>query len=1084
MITLQAVRLVGWHFFEDATIRIGEATLFAGDNGSGKSTIVDAIQYALAANLGKVRFNAAAGEKKAGRSLDGYVRGKTGADSGEYLRGDSVAHVMLQFDRNGSIFCAGICAEAFQDEVQAREYPWIHEGAATADIAVRNADDRVLSGREFRDRLRDCGARVLDSKRDYNRELTMLLGVFRRNAEFNPWLEALVRSVSFSPLTSVDRFVCDYILDDRPVDVSAMKANLESYKEAEREADSAVRRVAVLSRARDTAAEWAKFERVLILQEYVRLRAEHASALRALETGERRAAELRATIDRLDDAMARRTEERARLETARREAEAALATNDAYRLRNALVDQRTAVERELSKARADVERYKLIAGQCAALLGRALSDDIPAELTAVEAERDELGRRGAESARQRAELENRIADAASELADLERGLPRYPAASIRLKDELEKAGLKAWIFAELLEVLDPDWQNATEGWLNTLRFAVLTEPDTFQRALEVYDGLPREVAGAALPNLARMRGARASNGSLAKLVGTESPYARLYADYILGEVMTATIATLKDHARAVTRECMSYSNHTANRIREEVYGRWYLGRAARERRLGELRALLGELRAQRDDLARQLTRQAEQAELLRRASTGLHDLRALAGAAAQASVLAEELATIEADIAVIDLSGVRELEARLAGYLRALAQTQTDMDHDRDERGRAQGKLEDVQQTIETDRQTLAGRLAAVEHFSSARDSILAECQAYWEERAAQASPEALAANYETAAKSIRTRQDQAADQYRKAIQEYNASFNALLEWDPALPDQAVALLRRLEDSELPAYREKIAKARGDAERQFKEHFVARLNEYVEDARESFKEINETLRVLSFGRDQYRFTLEERAERRGQLDVIRKAAAIESEEGTLFAAGPDSEDRRVVEKLFERILHNDLDSIEVRSLCDYRTYFSYDIKMKDTSTVDPRTGKALELSLARVIREKSGGEAQTPYYVAIAASFYRFFKDKPEETVRLALFDEAFNRMDDERIGRALEFFRRLGMQVITAVPTEKLETIAPWMDSIALVIRHGYHAVVHDYRASSAYSTIRTAPADPSTTAAGSSTAPASSAS
>ena len=182
--------------------------------------------------------------------------------------------------------------------------------------------------------------------------------------------------------------------------------------------------------------------------------------------------------------------------------------------------------------------------------------------------------------------------------------------------------------------------------------------------------------------------------------------------------------------------------------------------------------------------------------------------------------------------------------------------------------------------------------------------------------------------------------------------------------------------------------------------------------------------------------------------------MIRKAADISEIEGSLFAALATAEERRAVEALFERILRNELDSFEVRAICDYRTYFSYDIKLKDLTALDPKTGKPPELSLSKVIREKSGGEAQTPYYVAIAASFYRFYKEDPENTIRLVLFDEAFNRMDDERIGKALEFFRRLGMQVVTAVPTEKLETIAPYMDSIALVIRHGYQAYVRDFRA------------------------------
>ncbi len=84
--------------------------------------------------------------------------------------------------------------------------------------------------------------------------------------------------------------------------------------------------------------------------------------------------------------------------------------------------------------------------------------------------------------------------------------------------------------------------------------------------------------------------------------------------------------------------------------------------------------------------------------------------------------------------------------------------------------------------------------------------------------------------------------------------------------------------------------------------------------------------------------------------------------------------------------------------------------------------------------------------------MAIAASFYRFFKDD-DQAVRLVLFDEAFNKMDDDRIGNMLNFFKNMGIQVLTAVPTEKIETIAPHVDRINLILRKDYRACIRDYR-------------------------------
>ena len=75
----------------------------------------------------------------------------------------------------------------------------------------------------------------------------------------------------------------------------------------------------------------------------------------------------------------------------------------------------------------------------------------------------------------------------------------------------------------------------------------------------------------------------------------------------------------------------------------------------------------------------------------------------------------------------------------------------------------------------------------------------------------------------------------------------------------------------------------------------------------------------------------------------------------------------------------------------------------------------------------------------------------RVYKGAPG-AIRLVLFDEAFNKMDDERIGNMIGFFRKLSMQVVTAVPTEKIESIAPVVDRTNLVIRKNYKAFVRDY--------------------------------
>lgn len=1072
MITLRQARLVNWHYFRDETIRIGERSLISGDNGMGKSTIVDAIQYALAADLRKARFNQAAGDRRGGRDLAGYVRCKIGSDTTEYLRGDTVSHVMLQFDANGTTFTAAVCVEAFSDG-RCTERFWIGQGVRTDSVAVRDDKNKPLTWRQFKD-VMDCARTEFhESKREYLRSLTNRLGVFRRLSEYNPYLETFTRSVSFTPLVSVDRFVCDYILEERAVDIRTMKDNLESYKEAERHANATIRKIEVLKTISDLAEEYRKHRLNLIRQDYLKRLVDRMIVQEKLSRTAEKAQETEKLLARLSEELERNGNDRERLESELREVDAALARDDNHNLYSSLQDRIRSLERGREAAERKAERCDLLRSQCAALLegflsatGSSPSERSPADPESQEAAIDreiglmERARSDAERDSHEAQAalvaaENALRDCATELADLERGIRRFPESSRRLLDELKGHGIESWILAELAEVTNPDWADAVEGWLNTLRFAIIVAPDSFQTALGIYDAQPRSLGGVALPNIGKLRdrAERTRKGSLAEMTASDNPWAACYLKAILGDVMTADIASLKNYDKAITRECMGYSNHTATRVKEEVYREHWLGRAGREKRLEFLRAEALRLRAEREALAALERQAAERAKTLTQGIRSLYDAKPLVASAAEARRMTEELAAARQELAAIDISQSRDLEAKSAELRRRIRDTGADRDRLTEKRARAQTEQENLAKQSFLLQGEAAERERDFDDFRRAHEAELAGCEGYASDRLNAEPPERIAGNWDAARKGIETRAEKTLALYRRRVSEYGNQFNAMVSVEIEDGASLMETLERLESSELPAYRDRISRARQDAEKEFREHFIAKLNEYILEARESFREINATLKTLSFGHDQYAFTLEERADRRGQIRIVQKAAEITSYDGGLFEQIVDPDERRETEALFENIVNADLDSAELRSICDYRTYFSYDIRIRDTHSIDPTSGKAIELSLSRVLREKSGGEAQTPYYVAIAASFYRFFKDKPDNSIRFVLFDEAFDKLDDERIRKVIDFYAQMGIQLMVAVPPGKIEAIAPLADQVCIVSRVGQDARVRDFR-------------------------------
>ena len=117
-----------------------------------------------------------------------------------------------------------------------------------------------------------------------------------------------------------------------------------------------------------------------------------------------------------------------------------------------------------------------------------------------------------------------------------------------------------------------------------------------------------------------------------------------------------------------------------------------------------------------------------------------------------------------------------------------------------------------------------------------------------------------------------------------------------------------------------------------------------------------------------------------------------------------------------------------IDGIEkiVSEYTDYRKYMAYDIKITNEE------GDVYYFS--KVSKEKSGGEIQTPFYVIVAASFEQLLKNKLRDNSvgSVVMFDEAFNNMDESRIEAMMNFYKDLKIELLIAVPPERIATIAP----------------------------------------------------
>ena len=232
---------------------------------------------------------------------------------------------------------------------------------------------------------------------------------------------------------------------------------------------------------------------------------------------------------------------------------------------------------------------------------------------------------------------------------------------------------------------------------------------------------------------------------------------------------------------------------------------------------------------------------------------------------------------------------------------------------------------------------------------------------------------------------------------------------------------------------------------------QFQNDFLAKLKSSIDQVQDQVKSLNRTLKQPKFGTDRYQFRVDRHPDFAEYYDMIMAPELMEGE-GGLFALPFQQKYGKLIEDLFDRLSMSDDTQLNaqkqselqqnIERYTDFRTYLKFDLE-----TTDQNGSKQL---LSRTLNTKSGGETQTPFYIAVLASFAQLYQVNnlsklASNTVRLVVFDEAFNKMDSDRIVESVRLLREMGLQAIISTPPDKVPDIAPLADKTHLVLKDRY---------------------------------------
>jgi uncharacterized protein YPO0396 len=248
---LTCIRLINWHLFENTTITCQGSTYFIGVNGVGKSTILDAIQFALVGGQRDVKYNRAA-MSGSRRTLTSYVRGELGTEGQRFLRGDTTAVVALEFrNSDESYFVHGAVVDAYEDNRSPNIVYFIVNNARLTDAwffhSGGRSEGQVFDSRAFRRHMENFAfpplarARVFTRLEDYRFHLLNRLGQLKET-----FPAKITKGVAFSPLVNIRDFVHNYLLDEDLVDVNTLRDQLETMRHFETLAADVRQRIAVL----------------------------------------------------------------------------------------------------------------------------------------------------------------------------------------------------------------------------------------------------------------------------------------------------------------------------------------------------------------------------------------------------------------------------------------------------------------------------------------------------------------------------------------------------------------------------------------------------------------------------------------------------------------------------------------------------------------------------------------------------------------------------------------------------------------------------------------------------------------------
>lgn len=1075
---LSRICLNNWHYIDKKVLTLNEGiNFFTGHSGSGKSTVIDALQIVLYASTdGRGFFNKAAADDS-DRTLIEYLRGMVNIsenNEAQYLRNQNFSStIVLEFAQTNTKErqCVGVVfdVETASNDMS-RLFFW-HAGELLD--SVYRIGKRCMTTLELREYLQ----RTFPAERFYcgpsnERFRRQLYDIYLGGLDMEKFPRLFKRAIPFRMNIKLEEFVKEYICMEQDIHIEDLQESVMQYGRMRGKIEETLEEIRRLTQIRE------------FYQDYDRKRGEARICAYQIERLEM--LRLEAQVQECQDKIKDRREEIASgekqqsvLEEGQKklqkeyeeiilriadcgyvgmETELRAVSDSLERLAGSQARWRQTAERLKEWKEKDVTPNQVIWD-----IDRFAQESISKEellrlKESLEDIREELEGQRQEADAKLRQIKKEEREAREELKALKQGKKAYPRELEEAKFELrgrlhERCGrfVNVQILADLLELKDERWQNAVEGYMGNNKLLLIVEPPFAKIAMDIYQEMDKKkfFRASVLDTEKVTENAHpVRKGALAEEVRAKEPYVQAYIDFFLGNVMKCeTVEELRNCRIGITPDCVLYHSFRLQHIHPENYTRCaYIGETSMRQRIRRLEEQCQRLQEERLPCQEELEeiRRMMQMEILSQPVQDylgwLADIRDISPKEREKKRIEEKMRKLKSES--VDAWEEQKQELKLR------------QDEKKDQIVRVQETIWNYRREIEKLHEELLNAEAGImEQRQKLRRENGADSDRYEEEFKRYLEGK-RSVNYDYLKRQrmselypVREAEEESYQKLVEVRSSYVRSYPNRT-FSTAARDNTPydELLEALSCDDLEAFRESAKEQARSAVEHFKDDFVFKIRSAIREAYQRKDELNRIISGLDFGKDKYQFVITRNKGADGRyykmfMDdtlQIHPSQLTDSMENQLNMFTMEHEDQygELMNELINIFIppkdatQEELNEAKrnMDKYADYRTYLSFDMQQ----IVHGR--KDMAIGLGRMIKKNSGGEGQNPLYVALLASFAQVYKInmpaklKRNPTIRLVVLDEAFSKMDAEKVASCISLIRGLGFQAVISATNDKIQ--------------------------------------------------------